>query len=104
MQQKDNSEEEKTLEKEDVDEETNGRVEIATEFPFEEDIFEQLNKSRIHKIRTERRDITYEGTREQDIIINTIQLKMGQEKDPEIQRWIQQEDLTRLRWMEGLVY
>ena len=91
--QKDNPEEEDTLEKEDVEEETDGQGEIATEFQIEEDIFEQSNKPRTHKTRTERREHNLQWNKMLDIN-NMIQLKTEQEKDPKIQRWIQQDDPT----------
>ena len=36
-------------------------------------------------------------------ISNSMQLKSEQEKDPDIQRWMQQEDSTRIKRIQGLV-
>ena len=91
--EEDETEEERT---QDEDKETPEETEtILEEFQFDDDMFGQ-SKSKIRTTRAERRELNVRWNQMKDIS-NNMQLKSEQEKDPDIQKWIQQEDPTRIK-------
>ena len=86
--EEDKTEEERT---QDEDKETPEETEtILEEFQFDDDKFGQ-SKSKLNVRWNRMKDIS-----------NSIQLK-SEQKDPDIQKWIQQEDPTRIKRIQGLV-
>ncbi len=68
---------------------------LGQEFLFEEDMFEKSPKTKIHASRSEKREHNLKWSKRTDDG-DTRQLRTDQEKDPEVQRWMQQEDPTRI--------
>ena len=75
---------------------------IGEEFPFEEDLFEPTTRTKTHQTRAERREHNLRWNKMQNVS-STMQLKTEQEKDPSVQKWLQQEDPSRVVRKEGVL-
>ena len=75
---------------------------IGEEFPFEEDLFEPTTRTKTHQMRAERREHNLRWNKMQNVS-STMQLKTEQEKDPSVQKWLQQEDPSRVVRKEGVL-
>ena len=71
-------------------------------FPFAEDLFCDAGLSRTRKNRAERREIRQRWSRTGGLMPATL-LKNEQEKDAEVQRWLQREDPEKIERIDGLV-
>ena len=75
---------------------------LGIEFPFDEELVEKPRKLRAHLTRAEKRRHNQQWTRPGGST-TTTQLKKEQEEDPEVQRWMTQEDPTRIKCIEGVL-
>ena len=71
------------------------------EFPFMEELFSKAGETKPKRTRAERRRIKqrWKETGRMEAVL----LKTEQEKDPEIQMWIQREDPERIKKIDGMV-
>ena len=74
---------------------------LGEEFPFREELFSKPGKTKPKKTRAERRrrKQSWKRTGKMEAVL----LKTEQEKDPEIQTWIQKEDPGRIKKIDGMV-
>ena len=71
------------------------------EFPFMEELFSKAGETKPKRTRAERRRIKQRW--KETGRIEAVLLKTEQEKDPEIQMWIQREDPERIKKIDGMV-
>jgi hypothetical protein len=71
----------------------------GTEFMFEEDLFGLSTKPKTRKSREEKR----RHNRNWNRTTTTASLKSEQEKDTQVQHWIQQENSDRIKHIDGIV-
>ena len=75
---------------------------LGEEFPFDDQLFKPPTKTKSYKSRAQKREHNLQWSRMKDVS-NSTQLKTEQEKDPEIQKWIKQEDPTRIVRKAGVI-
>ena len=74
----------------------------GSEFPFVEELFGVLKDPRVNLTRAEKRRNRLRWTKTSDNT-TTAQLKKEQEEDPDIQKWIAQEDPSRVKRVAGVL-
>ncbi len=75
---------------------------LGEEFPFEEHLFDEPRRTKLHMSRSETREHNLKWAEGLNTF-NSTQLKTEQEKDPDIQKWIQKEDPTRIVRKQGVI-
>ena len=75
---------------------------MEKEFPFDDELFGEQGKTRPRWTRTERRKHNQQWTRASNGS-TSMQLKKEQEEDPSVQKWMAQEDPTRIKRVNGVL-
>ena len=75
---------------------------MVIEFLFDKELFEKSRKLTAHLTRVEKRRHYQQGT-SLGGCTTTIQLKKEQEEDPEVRKWMTQEDPTCIKHIEGVL-
>ena len=72
------------------------------EFPFVDELFGEQGKQKELLSRGQRRRHCQRWVKKGNYS-STMQLKKEQEQDPDVQKWVRQEDPTRIKRVEGLL-
>ena len=72
------------------------------EFPFDDELFEEQGKTKPRLTRAERRKHNQQWIKTSNGLTST-QLKKEQEEDPGVQKWMAQEDPTRIKRVNGVL-
>ena len=78
-----------------------GDFQAGEEFQFLEELFETLTRTKTRLTRAEKRRNCQRWTSTN--IATATQVKNEQESDPDIQKWLKQEDLSRVKPVKGVL-